>query len=80
MGAPSFLQRDRLAETIDSDSASDFSQFSQRKFNNFFFRFNALLNDLVHDFLRPLRSFLIRCTSTRFSADRRVDLNVNVTC
>jgi len=55
--APLFVLRNRLAETIDPNSAADFSQLSQRKFNNFFFRFNDLLNDLVHDFLRALRSF-----------------------
>jgi hypothetical protein len=56
-GAPFYSLAEPLAETIDPNSAADFSQFSQRKFNNFFFRFNDLLNDLVHDFLRALRSF-----------------------
>ena len=76
--APLFFWRNRLAEAIDPDSATNFSQLSQRKFNDFFFRFNDLLNDLLHDFLRPLRSFLISGEETRFSADWRVDPNVNV--
>jgi hypothetical protein len=39
-----------------------------------------LLYDLLHLILRPLRSILIRGKATRFSADKRVGLNVTVIC
>ncbi len=42
--------------------------------------FKNLLYDLFHLILRPLRSILIRGKATRFSADKRVGLECNVTC
>lgn len=38
-----------------ADSPADLRQLRQRQFNNFL-RFKNLLDDLFHDFLRPLRS------------------------
>ena len=79
--APLLLRcRNYLAKTSNANTASDLGQFRQRKLCDFFLCFNDLLDNLLHDFLRPLRSFLIRGNSTRFSADRRVDVNVTVTC
>ena len=79
-GALSFSHREASAEIGAARATTNLRQLSKGKLNNFFFLFKNLLYDLFHLILRPLRSILIRGKATRFSADKRVGLNVTVTC
>jgi len=69
-----------LAEIINPETSSNLTEFTQGKLDDFFIAFNNLLNDLIHISSVRYVALLIGCKPTRFSADKRVKGNVNVTC
>lgn len=80
LGALCFSHGEASAEIGAARATTNLRQLSKGKLNNFFFLFKNLLYDLFHLILHPLRSILIMGKGTRFSADKRVGLNVTVTC
>jgi hypothetical protein len=69
-----------LAEIVNPETSPNLPEFTQGKLDDFFFAFNNLLNDLIHISSVRYVALLIGYKPTRFSADKRVKGNVNVTC